>query len=110
LGGSGSGGAELIDGFGGEVLERDPVGVGLRGERRGRQVDGDERRPAFLQESLDLAAAGNVGGGGHGRDVRRSGRGRACRSRGCRILAAVAQRRSLRSSAETAASSSTRRL
>jgi hypothetical protein len=36
VGGSGSSAVELVDRLGGQVLERDPVGVCLRGDRCGR--------------------------------------------------------------------------
>jgi hypothetical protein len=61
LGRSRSRSVELVDRLRGEVLERDPVGLGLGSDRGRRQVDGDEMRPARLQQPLDLAAAGNVG-------------------------------------------------
>jgi len=62
---------KVVDRLPGQVLEGDPSGVGLRRDRAGRQVDRDEVVSTRLQETLDLAAAGNVGVEADDDDVRR---------------------------------------
>jgi hypothetical protein len=49
----------------GEVLEGDPVGLGIRGDRGGRQVDRDQAVAARLEQALGLTATGDVYVQGH---------------------------------------------
>ena len=51
---------QLPSGLGGEVAELDPLGVAARG-RIGRDVDGDARRSAVVEEPADLRARRDVG-------------------------------------------------
>ena len=61
VGGVGARRTQRRDRLGGEVLERNPASIGLRGDRAGRQVDRDEMVSARMQKSLDLVAARDVG-------------------------------------------------